>query len=71
MTMDLKREYPVGTTVELVSGGPLMTVVKVHVAGDTRDYRCAWFVDGCRELRDTVLPEGALRPVERSVERGK
>jgi len=35
------QEFKTGDTVQLKSGGPIMTIVKYD--GDIREFRCSWF----------------------------
>jgi len=53
-------DFDLGDVVELVSGGPNLTVVEV--ADDDGDVKVAWFVDD--ELVSSYLPEAAFRLVE-------
>ena len=53
-------DYEPGDVVELVSGGPNLTVVEC--ADDDGDVKVAWFIDD--ELVSSYLPEAAFRLVE-------
>jgi len=53
-------DFDLGDVVELVSGGPNLTVVEV--ADDDGEVKVAWFIDD--ELVSSYLPEAAFRLVE-------
>jgi uncharacterized protein YodC (DUF2158 family) len=53
-------DFDLGDVVELVSGGPNLTVVKC--ADGDGEVKVAWFVDDC--LMCTLLPEAAIKLVE-------
>ena len=53
-------DFDLGDVVELVSGGPNLTVIEC--ADDDGEVKVAWFVDDC--LMCTLLPEAAIKLVE-------
>ena len=53
-------DFDLGDVVELVSGGPNLTVVEC--ADDDGEVKVAWFIDD--ELVSSYLPEAAFRLVE-------
>ena len=53
--------YLVGETVQLKSGGPIMTVVKVD---DVNRITCMWYAESQGELRTQVFSEALLDTIE-------
>jgi uncharacterized protein YodC (DUF2158 family) len=53
-------EFKVGDTVELKSGGPVMTVTGIN---DSGSLRCAWFAPDNSQARVQDFPAAALKPV--------
>jgi uncharacterized protein YodC (DUF2158 family) len=50
----------IGNTVQLKSGGPVMTVLKIE-AGNT--ITCIWFATEHDEFRTQVFPEAVLEEI--------
>ncbi|MCE9637126.1 MAG: DUF2158 domain-containing protein [Planctomycetes bacterium] len=62
-------KFKIGDLVELMSGGPTMTVNTVSLAAsaDTTSstaYNCVWF-DDRNKLRNVTLSEDAIQPWEK------
>ena len=53
--------YLVGETVQLKSGGPVMTIVKVE---DVNRITCMWYATAQGEFRTHVFPQAILDEVE-------
>lgn len=51
----------IGSTVQLKSGGPVMTVTKID---DVNHITCMWYASSQGEFRTTVLSEVLLDEVE-------
>jgi uncharacterized protein YodC (DUF2158 family) len=63
----MEREFEDGATVQLKSGGPIMTVVDHGQWGyDSHEkYKCTWFDKG--ELKDGLFPGAALTRADQTV----
>lgn len=56
------KMFNVGDTVQLKSGGPVMTVVSVN---ENNMCRCSWFKD--EEVKESAFPADALEKYDDSV----
>ena len=55
-----ERVFEIGDTVQLKSGGPVMTVERVSKSGGRSGCTCIWFKDEKKEF--AFFPHEALRP---------
>lgn len=58
----MARKFIAGDVVQLMSGGPLMTIESVSFAGNRSAYWCAWFSQGKDNRR--LFAEAALKRAE-------
>jgi uncharacterized protein YodC (DUF2158 family) len=54
-------KYTVGDTVQLMSGGPIMTITKQNFGGD---YWCVWFDGDTRQ--ESRFSQATLKPADSS-----
>ncbi len=61
--MEAGTKFAPGAEVQLMSGGPIMTVVRYSTYSHRDGYLCQWF-DSKVELRSEVFEEPVLKAVQ-------